>query len=365
VSACVYLEGVSTEVPNEAGVLLDSYAQTLAEAKRAIQAARTRATLAVNSEVIGLYWQLGSLILGRQETEGWGAKVIEKLSNDLRAAFPEMTGLAPRSLRYMRDFAKAWPAESIWQQLVAKLPWGHNQVLLDKLDTVDNRVWYAQQAIENGWSRALLLNQIMSQLHLRIGQAPSNFDQLLPAGDSELMRELTKDPHCLEFINLTKDVSERDFENALLANLDRFLRELGHSYSYIGRQHRLDIDGDEYFIDLLMFDYIRNRFLVLELKRTESTPEAIGKLNFYVAVVNDTLRQPHHAPTVGLLLCTSKNDRAVRYSLNNSASPMAVASYRYTELPAIDQAGLPREQELLDLVDEALEVTDMPATDPL
>ena len=139
----------------------------------------------------------------------------------------------------------------------------------------------------------------------RIGQAPSNFERLLPAGDSELMRELTKDPHCLDFINLTKEVTERDFENALLANLDRFLRELGHGYSYLGRQHRLDIDGDEYFIDLLMLDYIRNRFVVLELKRTESTPEAIGKLNFYVAVVNDTLRQPHHAPTVGLLLCTS------------------------------------------------------------
>jgi predicted nuclease of restriction endonuclease-like (RecB) superfamily len=353
---------VPAKIPNESGVLLDTYGQILAEAKRAIQAARTRATLAVNSETISLYWQLGDLMVTRQETEGWGTKVIERLSNDLRAAFPEMTGLSPRNLRYMRDFAKAWPAEPIWQQLVAKLPWGHNVALLDKLDTPDDRTWYAHQAIENGWSRALLLNQIMSQLHLRIGQAPSNFDQLLPAGESELMRELTKDPHCLDFINLTRDVSERDFENALLANLDRFLRELGHGYSYIGRQHRLDVDGDEYFIDLLMLDYIRNRFLVLELKRTESTPEAIGKLNFYVAVVNDTLRQPHHAPTVGLLLCTSKNDRAVRYSLNNSTSPMAVASYRYTELPAIDQAGLPREQELLDLVDQAVETTTTPAT---
>jgi predicted nuclease of restriction endonuclease-like (RecB) superfamily len=252
--------------PDETPVLLASYARMLAEAKRAIQAARTRAVLAVNTELLDLYWDLGHLILDRQQAEGPRTKVIDRLSKDLRATFPEVKGLSPGNLDYMRRFAAAWPDRGSSLRVVGKIPWGHNQTLLDRLDTTGDRVWYAQQAFDNGWSRALLLNQIMSQLHLRVGRAPSNFERLLPAGESELMRELTKDPHCLDFISLAKDVSERDFENALLANLDRFLRELGHGYAYIGRQFRLDIDGDERFIDLLMFDYLRSRFLVLELK---------------------------------------------------------------------------------------------------
>jgi predicted nuclease of restriction endonuclease-like (RecB) superfamily len=359
------LDGYRVDVkdPNQDLELLDGYAHALTEAKRAIQAARTKAVLAVNSEMIDLYWRLGQLIANREQTQGWGAKVVERLSNDLRAEFPDMTGLSLRNLRYMRSFALAWPDEPMLQRLVAKLPWGHNIELLDRLKDPTTRTWYAQQAIENGWTRPLLINQIMGQLHLRHGQALSNFERLLPAGDSELMRGLTKDPQTLEFIALAKDATERDFENALLANIDRFLRELGHGYTYAGRQYRLDLDGTEYFIDLLMFDVVRSRWLVLELKRSNSTPEAIGKLNFYIAVVDDLLRQPHHAETVGLLLCTGKDDRSVRYSLSRSTSPMAVASYRYTELLSLEQAGLPAEQELLDIVDQALASTDT-ETDP-
>lgn len=238
-----------------------SYAVTLAEAKAAIQAARTRAVLAVNNELIGLYWQLGRLILDRREVEGWGTRVIERLSADLRAAFSEMKGLSTTNLEYMRRFALAWPDQAKVPQLVGKLPWGHVRELLDKLDDPNEREWYAQAAVEHGWSRAVLTNQIMSQLHRRAGAAATNFTASLPAGDSELMQQLTKDPYNLEFLTLAGDAAERDLERALVRQIERFLLELGAGFAFVGRQWHLDLDGDEFFIDLLMFHIPSNRFL--------------------------------------------------------------------------------------------------------
>lgn len=329
------------------------YGAVLEAAKAAIQAARTRAVLAVNSELIGLYWQLGRLILDRQAAEGPRTKVIDRLSRDLRAAFPEMKGLSPGNLDYMRRLAAAWPNSSL--QLVGKIPWGHNQLLLDRLDDHSTREWYARATIEHGWSRAVLENQIMSQLHRRAGAAPSNFTDALPTGESALVQQLTKDPYNLEFLTLTPDVTERDLETAVVERIERFLRELGQGFAFVGRQHRLNIDGDEFFIDLLMFHADTNRYVVIELKTTKLTPADIGQLNFYVTVVDDTMRRDHHAPTVGLLLCTARNERTVRYALARSSSPMAVAGYRYTELPAAEQAALPTENELLDVVTDTLE----------
>lgn len=330
------------------------YAATLAAAKQAIQAARTRAVLAVNSETINLYWSLGQLILERQHAEGWGTKVIDRLSADLRAEFPEMTGLSPRNLRYMRTFAAQWADQSIVQQVAAQLPWGHIQVLLDKIDDPATQQWYASSAIESGWSRNVLLNQIMSQLHLRAGAAPSNFDRLLPAGDSELMQQITKDPYNLEFLTLARDVAERDLERAIVEQIERFLLELGAGFAFVGRQYRLDLDGDEFFVDLLMFNADHNRYVVIELKTGKLTPADLGQLNFYVGVIDGEIARPHHAPTVGLLLCTDRNERTVRYALGRSTSPMAVAGYRYDELPADEQAALPDEAELVEAVGDAL-----------
>jgi predicted nuclease of restriction endonuclease-like (RecB) superfamily len=338
------------------------YARVLADAKAAIQAARTKAVLAVNSELIGLYWKLGQMILARQETEGWGAKVVDRLSNDLRAAFPDMTGLSVRNLRYMRAFAAAWPAEPIVQQVAAQLPWGHNQLLLDRLDNHTTRKWYARAAIEHGWSRAVLDNQITSQLRDRAGAASSNFAELLPATESQRVQQMTKDPYNLEFLTLAGDAAERDLESALVTDIERFLRELGRGFAFVGRQHRLDVDGDEYFIDLLMFQADVNRYVVIELKTTKLTPADVGQLNFYVAVVDDTLRRDHHQPTVGLLLCAGRNERTVRYALSRSTSPMAVAGYRYTELPPAEQAALPGETELLEIVTHALDPARSPTT---
>lgn len=347
-----------TEVPDPS-----DYATMLAAAKRAIQTARTRAVLAATAELIGLYWDLGRLILDRQDAEGWGAKVIDRLSTDLRGEFPEMRGLSPRNLRYMRVFAMAWPERPIVQQLAAQLPWGHHLVLLDRLDDRTLREWYARQAVEHGWSRNVLLNQIMSRLHDRAGGASSNFEHCLPPGDSELLQQMTKDPYNLEFLTLAGDVAERDLERAIVAQIERFLLELGSGFAFVGRQWRLAIpdegadaadDVDEFFVDLLMFHIPTNRYVVIELKTRKLTPGDIGQLNFYVAAIDGELALAHHAPTVGLLLCAARNERAVRYSLARTSSPLAIAGYRYTELPPAEQAALPGEAELVELVGNAL-----------
>lgn len=342
----------SSEPAQPAGV---DYAAALAEAKALVQSARTRAVLAANSELIVLYWELGQLIAARQASDGWGSNVIERFSADLRAAFPEMTGLSPRNLRYMRSLAGAWPTAAIVQRLVARLPWGHNIELLDKLDDPTTREWYAREAIHHGWSRAVLANQIMSQLYLRAGAAPSNFADALPAGDSELMQQLIKDPYSLEFLTLAGDVAELDLERALVAQVERFLLELGAGFAFVGRQWRLDIDGDEFFIDLLMFHIPTNRYVVLELKTHKLAPADVGQLNFYVAAIDGEVRLEHHAPTIGLLLCATRNERTVRYALSRSTSPMAVAGYRYSELPPAEQAVLPAEAAIVDAVSAALD----------
>ncbi len=225
----------------------ESYASLLAKAKAAVRSARLRAHLAVNAEMVGLYWRLGRLILERQQAEGWGTKVIERLSADLRAEFPEMKGPSRRNLLYMRALAEAWPE---WvQQAVAQLPWGHITVLLDRLDDQALREWYAHQAVAHGWSRNVLVNQVMSQLHRRAGAAPSNFAATLPAGDSELVQQVTKDPYNLEFLDLRAEVDERRLEEALVAHLQRFLLELGTGFAFVGRQYRLEVEGQEFFIE--------------------------------------------------------------------------------------------------------------------
>jgi predicted nuclease of restriction endonuclease-like (RecB) superfamily len=341
----------------------DDYAAALAEAKRTIQAARTKAVLAVSSELITLYWDLGRLILDRQQAEGKRSRIIQRLSNDLRAEFPHMSGLSPGNLDYMRRFAAAWPERTFSQQLAGKIPWGHNMILLDKLNDPDDRQWYARKTIEHGWSRAVLEHQIMGQLRRRAGAAPTNFERLLPVGESELMQQLVKDPYHLDFLGLTDQAVERDVERQLVANVERFLLELGAGFAFMGRQYRLDIDGDELFIDLLFFHTPSLRHLVIELKRGKVTGADIGQLNLYVAAVDDILRKPGHADTIGLLLCTSKNERVVRYALSRTTSPMAVSGYTYTQLPELERAVVPDETALIEIVAQALDTINDPTDD--
>ena len=331
--------------------LPDGYSTLLELLKDRVRQARFKAQRTVNTELIELYWNIGHQILTRQEEQGWGSGVTNRLAEDLRAEFPDMKGFSPRNLRYMRTFAKAWAGDSIGQQVAAQLPWGHIMVLLDKVESPQLRDKYAAAAVEYGWSRNVLLNMMMNKSIERTGTAPSNFTQQLAAADSELAQQVAKDPYAFEFLGLSGEVAERDLEQALLGRIVETLRELGPGFSFVGQQVHLEVGGDDFYIDLLFFHVEQLRYFVIELKTGKFQPEYAGKLNFYVAVVDDKLRRPAHAPTVGILICGSKNEHTVRYALGHSTSPMAVASYTYDELPAADRDLVPDEEQLTAALD--------------
>lgn len=321
-----------------------SYAATLAELKEQVHAARFTAQRRMNSELVGLYWRIGQTIATRQVSEGWGAKVIGRLANDLRTAFPEVKGFSPRNLTYMRTFAAAWPDLPIAQQAVAQLPWGHVTVLLDRLSDQALRSWYSDQALAHGWSRNVLEHHIRTNAHERFEAAPSNFGRVLGRSDSDLAQQITKDPYVLDFLAVDSDVKERGLEQALVDRIIDTLRELGDGFAFVGRQVHFDVEGDDFFVDLLFFHVEQLRYVVIELKTGKFKPEYLGQLGFYVALVDDKLRRPQHAETVGLLLVTNKNDAVVRYSLGSQQTPIGVASYDM--LPPAMRASLPSEEDL-------------------
>ncbi|WP_347888819.1 PDDEXK nuclease domain-containing protein [Nitrosomonas europaea] len=281
------------------------YADWLTELKQRIHAAQQRATLAVNRELILLYWQIGQGILERQASQGWGSKVVEALARDLRNAFPDMKGFSPRNLKYMRAFAQAWPDGEFVQGVLAQLPWYHQVALLDTLQTVEERQWYAAQAIENAWSRNVLVMQIESGLRQRTGAAITNFSQCLPQPQSDLARESLKDPYRLDFLGLGKETQERAIEDALVKHVPRFLMELGAGFAFVGRQVHVEVGDKDFYIDLLFYHLKLRCYVVVELKAGEFQPEYAGKLNFYLSAVDSQLRHPTDNPSLGLLLCKS------------------------------------------------------------
>ena len=274
--------------------------------------------------MLTLYWQIGDAIRTRQQADGWGTKVVDRLAADLRAEFPGMTGLSRSNLNYMLAFATAWPAEAIFQQPAGKLGWGHLMLLLDKLDDAAARDWYAAAAAAGGWSRDVLRNQIMNRTRERFGAAPSNFARHLEPGDSELAQQLAKDPYVFDFLGLSAGVAERDLEQALMDRMVDTLRELGTGFAFVGRQVHFEVDRDDFYLDLLFFEIPQLRYVVVELKIGKFEPGYAGQLGFYVALVDDKLRNPDaHKPTVGLLMCSDRNETVVRYSLGATTSPVA------------------------------------------
>lgn len=323
------------------------YADWLAELKNRIHHAQQRAALAVNRELVALYWQIGGDILQRQAAQGWGAKVIERLAHDLRTAFPDMKGFSPRNLKYMRAFAEAWPDAEFVQQAVAQLPWGHQLVLLDKLNSPEERRWYAAKAIEHNWSRNVLVMQIETCLLERSGRAVTNFDTRLPRPLSDLARESIKDPYRFDFLGLTDEAQEREIEGALVRHVTEFLLELGAGFAFVGRQVLLDIGGDEFFIDLLFYHLKLRCYVVIELKGGKFKPEHLGQLGFYLSAVDAQIKHPQDAPTIGLLLCKSKNKVVAEYALRDNAQPMGIAEYKLLEsLPAELQTSLPSIEQI-------------------
>jgi predicted nuclease of restriction endonuclease-like (RecB) superfamily len=327
--------------------LSPKYAELLIELKAQIQSAQLKASLSVNRELILLYWRMGKQISERMKSEGWGSKVIDRLASDLRRSFPEMKGLSPRNLRYMRTFAETYQDELFLQQAVAKLPWGHNVRILDYVRDPAEREFYIRKTIEHGWSRNVLIHQIEGDLYHRHGKAIANFDRTLPAPQSELAMQILKDPYNFDFLSLSDEARERELERALIHHLREFLLELGVGFAFVGSQYHLEVGGEDFYIDLLFYHLRLRCYVVIELKICEFQPEFAGKMNFYLSAVDDLLRHPDDRPSIGLILCKTRNRIIVEYALRDTQKPMGVAAYQITaSLPEHFKGNLPTVEEL-------------------
>lgn len=351
------------------------YGSLLSDIKTRIQQAQILAALAVNAELVLLYWEIGKLILQRQQQEGWGSSVIPRLSADLRNALPEIKGFSERNIGHMIRFAREYGGPEFLQQpvanlsqpsaadvsppssvtasvpavvetLLARIPWGHNIMLMEKLKAPEERLWYARQTLEQGWSRDSLASAIKSQTHVRQGAVVSNFTRQLPAPQSGLAQGLLKDPYLFDFLTLEEPFLERELETGLVGHLEKFLLELGQGFAFVGRQYELTVGDHDFYLDLLFYHLKLRAFVVVDLKKGPFKPEYAGKMNFYCSVVDDTLRHPSDEPTIGLILCQTKDRLIAEYALRDVQKPIGVADYELTRalpdnlkssLPSIEQ----------------------------
>lgn len=327
--------------------LPEGYADWLTQLKVDIAQSRQRAALAVNAELVQLYHRIGAEIRQRQQVNAWGAKVIERLARDLSDAFPDIRGFSSRNLKYMAFFAQHCPNGLFGQQPAAQLPWFHVVTLLTKLASPAEREWYAQQTVLLGWSRSTLEQNIKNRLQQRQGAAVTNFVARLPAAESALAHETLKDPYLFDFLGLGDDAHERDIEDGLIRHITRFLLELGAGFAFVGRQFRLDVGGDEFFIDLLFYHTRLKCYVVVELKATAFKPEHAGQLNFYLAAVDAQIKAEDDKPTIGLLLCKQQNRLVAEYALSGIDKPIGVAEYQLLrDLPETLGRNLPSIAEI-------------------
>jgi predicted nuclease of restriction endonuclease-like (RecB) superfamily len=344
----------------------DDYLAVLADLKQRIAAAQTRAALAVTRELIALYWHVGKTIVQRQARAGWGEAVVERLAHDLRQAFPDLKGFSPRNIWRMRAFFLAWsetpkkltravsetraptPAKKL-PRAVAEIPWGHNIILLQQLETAEERLWYAEQARAHAWSRPVLQAQITKKAHARQGKATTNFARSLPSPQAELAQQALKDPYTFDFLTVGTEAHERVTERELLTHVREFLLELGAGFAFIGNQVKLTVGDTDYFIDLLFYHVRLRCYVVVELKAAAFKPEHAGKMNFYLSAVDDLLKHQDDQPSIGLLLCRSRNRLRVEYALRDIQKPIGVAEWetRIVErLPESLRGSLPTVEEL-------------------
>ncbi len=329
------------------------YNKLLEDLKSRVRAAQLKATVAVNRELIQLYWDIGRLIVERQAREGWGKNVVERLAADVQRAFPGIKGFSPLNVWRMRAFYLAYtsiPEDlsqpvtelrgkrklsqavtdslSVPPQLVAELPWGHNLVLLFKLKEPSERLWYAAKAVEHGWSRAVLTVQIETDLYGRQGKAVTNFAVTLPSPQSDLAQQTLKDPYVFDFLTLSEEAHERELESGLIDHVQKFLLELGAGFAFLGRQFHLAVGDDDFYLDLLFYHLRLRCFVVIDLKMQPFTPEDAGKLNFYLSAVDSQLRHPDDKPAIGLVLCKTRNRLIAEYALRDMAKPIGVAEWQ-------------------------------------
>lgn len=337
-----------TAPPSLAG-LPDTYSATFEEIKSHLRSARIRAVLAANPIVIEAYWHTGKIILQRQQEAAWGARIIDRLSADLRKAFPDMRGLSMRNLLAMKIFSREFPNAPIAQQPVAQLPWGHVLLIIQRIKNSATRGFYIQQTITHGWSRSILGIQIGQQLHLRFGKAQNNFSATLPPSDSDLAVQIFKDPYLFDFLGTADPRRETEVEQALVDHIQQFLLELGAGFAFVGRQVHLEVGDEDFYLDLLFYHLKLRRYVVIELKARAFEPGDAGQINLYRSAVDDLLRHPDDHPTIGLLLCNGKNKVLVEYALSGLEQSIAVADWKtqLTEtLPPEFQGSLPTIEEI-------------------
>jgi predicted nuclease of restriction endonuclease-like (RecB) superfamily len=330
------------------------YGLFITQLKNRIQQAQLKASFAVNSELIHLYWDIGKSIVEKQEKEGWGAQVIEKLCKDLQNAFPGMQGFSRTNISRMRTFYLTYviipqAVGQINTLPIVNIPWGHNVLLIEKIKNMEERLWYAEQTIKHGLSRAALEDWIRSKAYKRHGKAITNFAQQLPEPQSQLARETLKDPYNFDFLTLDAGYRELELEQGLVEHIQKLLLELGKGFAFIGRQYHLEIASDDYYLDLLFYHIQLRCYCVVELKTTDFKPEYAGKLNFYLSAVDDKLKHSTDNPSIGILLCKSKNNLKVEYALRDISKPIGIAEYitkTLDKLPKKLQSSLPTMQDI-------------------
>jgi predicted nuclease of restriction endonuclease-like (RecB) superfamily len=328
-------------------IISQEYQHLLSDLKSRVASSRYKAALSVNRELILLYHHIGTAILKAQEIQGWGSKVIDQLSKDLRSEFSEMKGFSTRNLKYMRKFAQEYPDVIFVQETLAQLTWYHNVTLLDKISDNQIRLFYAKHATQHGWSRNIMVMQMELSLHKRQGQAITNFKDKLPSPQSDLAHYTLKDPYIFDFLSIGEEAHEREVEKALMHHMEKFILELGAGFAFVGRQYHLEVGDQDFYIDLLFYHLKLRCFVVIELKDKDFKPEYAGKLNFYLSAVDDLVKHESDQPSIGLILCKSKNNVLAEYTLRDMTKPIGLAEYRLQDvLPKNLQTELPTIEEL-------------------
>lgn len=333
---------------------LQDYAQTLLNIKYRIQQAQVKALTTVNTELLKLYWDIGKIIHQKTQEEQWGTQIVENLAEDLQNLFPGMGGFSRANVFKMKSFYTTYEIVSqavrqLEDMPIFSIPWGHNVLLITKIKSIDERLWYAQKTIENGWSRTILEWHISSDFYHRQGKAISNFKQQLPSPDSELIQQTFHDPYILDFITLQESYVERDIENGLMAHVQKMLLALGKGFAFVGQQYHIIVGPQDYYIDLLFYHTIRKCYVVIELKAGEFHYSHAGQIAFYITAIDKQLRQENDNPTIGLILCKNKDNYTVEYALEGTNKPVGVASYitnLVQELPLEWKSSLPTIEEI-------------------
>jgi len=327
------------------------YISWIEQIKLKIRTVQIKAAIKVNSELIGFYWELGADIVEKQKNTSWGDSIIERLSFDLMQEFPDMKGFSRSNLMYVKKWYLFFSSDDKKVQQVVgqitQIPWGHNIAIITKCKDMDEAIYYIQNTIEHNWSRSVLVHQMESGLFQREGKAITNFPVTLPAPQSDLARQTLKDPYIFDFLSMTKDYNERDLENGLIEHLTHFLLELGAGFAYIGRQVPIQVGEQDFFIDLLFYHTNLHCYVVIELKTSRFEPEHAGKLNFYIKAVDTQYRKKSDEPTIGILLCKTKDKLVAEYSLSDIHKPIGVSEYQLTQsLPEDLKPSLPSIEEI-------------------